>query len=108
MPVTTCGAAFIRILLGGSVYRASSRLFRHGPQFDLANQNFGAFRLNLDLADRARTFRPVVHDNAVENACQRIAVGDDLLPVPLSDGFFDVLWAPIPEQVLPGRIPAEP
>ena len=57
----------MRILLGGSVYRGSAAYFETRSQFDLANQDLGAFGLNLDLACRRDDLVAVVHDNTIQD-----------------------------------------
>src|SRR4051794_19998356 len=75
---------------------------------DRAEEDLGAFGLELDLAFGQARLRADVDDEAVEDGGDGVAVADDLHAVPLARRALDVPLAAEPEHVLPAGVAPPP
>ena len=92
----------------GNGFRWTVRSFEEWPDLDLAEEDFGAFGLDDDLALGETRLRRGVDDIAVHDVRDRATVADDFHAVPFAGGFFDVAGAAETEDVLPGGVAAPP
>src|SRR5204862_7406570 len=78
------------------------------PDLDPPDPDLGPFGLQLDLAESVRAVGPAVHDLAVDDVGDGVAVADHFLAIPFAGRDLDVLAAAEAEDVLPLRIAAVP
>src|SRR5947208_281926 len=75
---------------------------------DLAEGDFGALRLEQDLALGEAGFGPDVDEGPIEDRGDGVAVADDRHAVPLANRLLHIAPAPETEDVFPARIAAPP
>jgi hypothetical protein len=66
----------------------SLRLRFQWKQFDIPEENFGAFRLDQDLSTGRMRFRALIHKLAVQVLLYMIPLHNEFYQVPLAVGLF--------------------
>src|SRR3954454_10429147 len=84
------------------------RLSFDWEQFNAPEQDFGAFRLQLNLSKRVRRLRGVVDFFTVYDVLDCVAIANHFLPVPLPDWLLYVLLATKANLIFPIRIASIP
>src|SRR4029077_16070554 len=82
--------------------------FPQWADLDLAEEDLGAFGLELDLSLGLARLRPDVDEVAVDDIGYRVACADHLHAVPLAGRLLDVVLAPETQHVLPRGVAAPP
>src|SRR4051794_37559011 len=85
-------------VMGGSV--------RKRQEFDAANQNLCAFRLQLNFSVSMGRVGCVIDHFTVHDVPDGIAIADNFLAVPLAGGRLDVLFAAETDLIFPFGVAA--